>query len=182
MRKILFTALAAAGMLASAGTATATVVDFAGLPNGDAANPLTISGATFTTAGGFNVIVTFGSESLCPSAVSNNPSVCALDLDVSFAAPSSGISFGFSANNQTTVGADIGDVQLFSGVTLLGVVDVIVLDGNLGTFDLVDLSAFSNVTRLLISSTDFGGVVYDDFTFVPSSLAVPEPATWALLL
>lgn len=172
--------MAVATMMAlSGGAANADIVDFAGLA-GAQANPLSLPGATFTTLGGFNFIAF---EGLCASIAAGNPANCSRELDVVFDTSSSGVSFTFWGNNNITVGADVGDVSIFSGVTLLGLVDLIVLDtiSNSGSRDLVALTGYTGITRLRISSTDLGGVVYDDFAFSASN-AVPEPASWAMLL
>lgn len=181
MQRTILAGLAAISLAAVANVARADVIDFEGLPAGDAANPLSLPGATFTTAGGFNVIVS--GNSLCPSPASNNTANCSLDLQVDFDTASSDISFTYLFNNEHTIGADIGDVKIFSGATLLGTVDVLVGDADPFTKDLVSLTGFSGVTRLVISSTDFGGVTYDDFTFTPgASGGVPEPAAWAMMI
>ena len=77
-------------------------------------------------------------------------------------------------------------MQVFNGGTLLGTQGVLVVDGSATTPDLLTLSGFSDVTRLVISSFDFNGVVYDDFTFdkipIPRDGGVPEPAGWALMI
>jgi len=181
MQRTILAGLAAISLAAVANVARADVIDFDGLPAGDAANPLSLPGATFTTAGGSNVIIS--GNSLCPSPVAGNTADCSLDLQVDFDTASSDISFTYLFNNEHTIGADIGDVKIFSGATLLGTVDVLVGDADPFTKDLVSLTGFSGVTRLVISSTDFGGVGYDDFTFTPGdSGGVPEPAAWALMI
>ena len=68
-------------------------------------------------------------------------------------------------------------MQIFSGASLLGVVNLLVTDAGPFTKDPVSLAGFTNVTRLLISTTDFGGLIYDDFAFEPATAAVPEPST-----
>ncbi len=178
MRKILLAALATAA-LSGLSPAHAATVDFSGLA-GNVANPLTIGDMTFSNVG-FNWVS--GSEALCPSLSPANGANCSNDLVVSFAGTASGISFTYLFNNNITIGDDIGDVQIFSGATLLGTVDVLVLDTDAFTRDLVSLGGFSNVTRLVISSTDLGGVGYDDFTAtITPRGAVPEPASWALMI
>lgn len=173
--------LAALAALTVIGTpAAAVVVDFEAQPLGNNPNPLTISGATFTTVGGFNFIATATTNDLCASISATSPANCSRDLEVAFGGNASAISFNFVANNTNTIGADIGDVQIFSGVTLLGSVDVFVVDGTSATKDTVALTGFSNVTRIVISSTDFGGVLYDDFAFELD--AVPEPSSWAMMI
>lgn len=176
MRRIIIAATAALTLAAVSGVARADVIDFSGLPSGDAGSPLILPGATFSTAGGFNYVA---SETLCPSVAADTGANCSLDLQVDLDAASSGISFTFLYNNNKIIGADIGDVAIFNGANLLGTMDLLVLDDVDGK-DLVTLNGFSGVTRLVISSTDFGGLGFDDFTFTPG--AVPEPATWALLI
>ena len=180
MRRMLLAALAAFGLSAAAGAAQAALIDFNALPTGHAADPLSLPGATFTTlGGGFNYIAVGG---LCTSISDANSFNCSKDLQVDFDVASSGLSFSFFANNEHTIGADIGDVLLYSGATFLGQVDVLVLDDQGSTRDLVSLAGFSDVTRLVISSTDFAGVLYDDFAFTPGVAGVPEPASWSLMI
>jgi hypothetical protein len=178
MRKLGLAAIAALGLVATSGAARADVIDFNALPTGAAGDPLVLPGATFTALGGFNVIAVGG---LCTSLSADNSFNCSPDLQVDFDQASSGVSFSFFANNEHTIGADIGDVSIFSGATLLATLDLIVLDASGATRDLVALLGYSDVTRLLVSSTDFGGVLYDDFTFTPGG-AVPEPGAWALMI
>lgn len=183
MKRSTPTGLAALGLLLSASAAQANSVNFNGLPNGNAANPYAENGATFFVAGGFNTITNLlGAGSLCASAYSNSVVDCSLALEVTFANPVAALGFTFAGNNNPTIGADIGDVQVFSGASLLGIADVIVQDGNTLSFDLVNLGGFSNVTRLLITSTDSGGVVYDDFIWQAAAVGVPEPAAWLMLI
>ena len=164
-------------------SASAETIDFSTLPTGNNPNPLVFPGATFTTIGGFNYITPFASEvAICPSSSSTNPANCPDNLEVEFSTPSSGVSFTFSANNDITIGDIIGAVQLFDNATFLGTANLIVQDTNSTTFEPVDLSSFTDVTQLLISNTDLGGLVYSDFTFTPSTSTVPEPATWQMIL
>lgn len=85
-----------------------------------------------------------------------------------------GLSFTINVDNYLGV---IGVAEWFSGATSLGTRDIIV-DGDALTPINVDLSAFSNVTRVQITNvTDDGGFGYNNFQFS----AVPEPSTFALL-
>lgn len=161
--------------------AHATLVDFSGVPLGNNPNPLEVSGATFTTLGGFNFVAGAEREALCPSLSNTDAFNCSRNLEVGFIGGASNISFEFRANNNHVVGADIGDVEIFSGNDLLGILNVVVADDLGSTLDPVNLASFSNVTRIVISSTDFGGVLYDNFRFDPGN-SVPEPATWLLVL
>jgi len=171
--------IAGALALLTVAPASAAVIDFEGVPSGNNPNPLVLPGATFTTAGGFNYVVNAATNVLCPSTSADNAGDCPLDLDVAFDAPAATISLAFVGNNELAMGADIGDVQIFSGAVLLGTVDVLVGDNQSFSKDLVPLTGFANVTRLRISSTDFGGLAYDDFTF-EEGVRAAEPATLAL--
>ena len=178
IRRLLLAAVAAAGISFAASAAQADIINFDALPDGHAADPLVLPGATFTAVEGFNYIASGG---LCASITAADPANCSKLLQVDFDAPSSAISFTFFGNNQRTVGADIGDVLVFHGGSLLGLVNLLVVDDSGGTRDLVSLGGFSDVTRLVISSTDFGGLLYDDFAFT-SEAGVPEPMSWALMI
>ncbi len=171
--------LAGAAVLAAAVPAGATVVDFEGLPLGNNPNPLVLSGASFSVPTGFNYIVSVTTLGLCTSVRSSDPADCSRDLHVGFAGSASNISFTFLGNNDTTVGDNIGNVAIFNGAMLLGNVGVLVIDTDIFSPDLVSLTGFSNVTNIVVSSTDFGGVVYDDFVFNPA-ISTPEPAALAL--
>lgn len=177
INKLKIASTLSASLMCISTVAHATVIDFEGLPTGAVANPLALSGASFTTPGGFNFITPFGSKSLCPSVSASSADDCSSNLNVTFSAAASNVSFAFAANNQTTIGADIGDVQVFSGVTLLGTVNVIVQDRSSFTYDVVNLAAFTGVTGLVITTTDASGLVYDNFSFTS---VVPEPSTLAL--
>ncbi len=175
-------ALALAGLLTFGigSGAHAALIDFSGLPEGNNPNPLALAGATFTTIGGFNVLAS-GSNSLCPSISSTSPANCSRVLEIGFDMAAQDIRFEFWGNNNHVPGSDIGDVEIYAGATLLDTLDVLVVDDDGSSFDLVSLAGFSGVTRLVISSTDFGGVLYDNFRFDPAA-GVPAPAPWALVL
>ena len=158
-------------------------IDFEALPMGTNPNPMLVSGASFTTVAGFNRIGSVGSNYLCTSVSSSDSANCSATLDLSFGGAASNIGFEFFLNNTITVGADIGDAAIYAGAVLLGTVDVLVLDTNSLTRDLVSLAGYSNVTRIVVTSTDFGGVGYDNFRFDLAEVeVVPEPAGLSLLL
>ena len=52
------------------------------------------------------------------------------------------------------------------------------IDGNTFTADLVNLSAYSGITELVLANTDGGGIGYDDFNF---TVAASEPASMSLI-
>ncbi len=164
--------------------ASAADINFSTVPAGNNPNPLVLPGATFTTmGGGFNYISPFEAEdAICPSSSPTSPANCPNNLEVQFSAPSSAISFTFSANNDVTVGDVIGSVQIFNNATLLGTANLTVQDSSSFIFEPVNLAGFTNVTEILISNTDFGGLLYSDFAFTPSTSTAPEPTTWLLFL
>lgn len=180
--KQLWTSMALAAS-ALAAQAVPVTVDFEGLPLFDNPNPLSLSGAHFTTVGGFNVIGGSASNWLCAAANSGSTALCTAPLEITFDGVASGISFEFLFNNTVDLGADIGDVALYAGAVLLGIEDVRVLDGDFTTPDLVSLAGYGNVTRMVLTSVDLGGVGYDNFRFdLDPGSVVPEPAGWALVL
>lgn len=158
--------------------AAPVTIDFEGLPSGDNPNPLVVSGTTFTTPGGFNQITSGpSSNAFCTALVQGDSANCSVDLEVVFGGSASNISSQYFANNTMTLGADIGVVAIYAGAVLLGIENVLVVDGSGATLDLVSLFGYSGVTRISISSTDFGGVLYDNFSFVRADVSqVPEPA------
>ena len=169
--------------LAASVYAAPVSIDFESLPAGTNPNPMLVSGASFTTVAGFNRIGSVGSNYLCTSVSSANNADCSATLDLSFGGAVSNIGFEFFLNNTATVGADIGDAAIYAGAVLLGTVDMIVLDTDGLTRDLVSLAGYSDVTRIVVTSTDFGGVGYDNFRFDRADVSVvPEPAGLPLLL
>lgn len=105
---------------------------------------------------------------------------CTDPIFVDFATAVSGLSFLAVGDNQVGVN---GSVSIFGSGGLLGTVNTIG-DNVFSTPYMVDLSAFTGVTRIEITNTDPGGLGYDDFRFSFSDVtgAVPEPATWAMML
>ena len=174
--------LVAALLAGASAPARADLIDFESLPAGNTSNPLTINGVTFFTSNGFNVIAALPNQVICASVTSDNFASCPLPLDVMLGQRVRDLSFDFVGNNSLTVGADVGDVAVFgglSGQTLLGTVNLIVQDNQAFTLDTVSLAAFSQVSRLVITTDDFGGLGYDNFRF---TIDVPEPATWAMMI
>lgn len=177
-----FFGLIALGAAMAAAPASATVINFDDLGNGvEVTNQY--AGVTFSSQAGSRILTTAQSlgsslpNFICSAVASIN---CVDDVYLDFANAVSGLSFVAVGDNN--VGRN-GDVRLFGGSTLLGTVGI-VGDGNGFTPYLVDLSAFSGVTRIEIANiTDAAGLGYDDFTFtVGGGNGVPEPATWAMML
>ena len=101
---------------------------------------------------------------------------CNAPLTVTFTNPVNALTFGFVGDNDTGV---IGTADVtFTGGT--GSVDLIG-DGNVFSAGFVDLTAFADVTQVVITMTNPVGLAFDDFTFTVGALAVPESATLALL-
>ncbi|WP_422344872.1 PEPxxWA-CTERM sorting domain-containing protein [Parasphingorhabdus sp.] len=170
-------ALAASFTLAT--PASAVVIDFDSLSNGDVVTNQ-FPEAIFSSTPGSEILVTAQNLGSSPpnficSGVMGSIN-CVDDIFVDFTSAVSGLSFiGVGIN----AGGDVGDVRVLSGMTLLGTVDIFGTNG-IGT---IDLTAFSNITRIEISNTDPAGIGFDDFTFdIGMGGAVPEPATWAFMI
>ncbi len=175
--KIQFAAAAAATLLLAGSLAHATpvVIDFEDQPDYTTLhNPVVYPSATFTSSTGKFFVDGAGlGRDLCPlSAVLD----CTADFSVTFAAPVNHLSF-------TSVADDASGNNLFVTVfTTAGVFDYKGFsDGLTFELDTHDLSAFSNVTGLLIANNDPAGLAFDNFTFDVGG-GVPEPAAWALML
>lgn len=184
MKKLLTAIFAGTALLCSTTPAAAQeVINFDTLVDGNVVtNQFAGLGVTFSAEAGSQVIVTtqnLGSSlpNFICSGVSGSIN-CTDDIFIDFAAAISGLTFlSIGANN---VG-DVGDVRVFANALLLGTVDI-TANGTPSSPDLVDLSAFSGITRIeIVNITDAAGIGLDDFRFTLSS-AVPEPSTWAMML
>ena len=164
--------LAAVGLSMSFG-AQAVLIDFEELADGPRSVPLVYPEATFTSASGeFIVNVGLGSKDLC--AFFNGG--CGGTLTVDFASPAGNLQFLSAGDN---VSGLLGNASVY--VTGIFTTDVAInYDGNGSTYDPVDLSSFSGITRVVLTSTDVGGVSWDNFSF--SAAAIPEPQVYALML
>jgi len=179
------TAVAAMIGAMAAMPAAANVINFDNLGNGVVVTNQ-YSGVTFSSSSGSVVLTTaqaasFGTST--PNFICSGVGFsinCSDPVFLDFTAPVSGLSFLAVGDNDKGV---IGTASVFAGASLLGSVDII---GDGAPFDapiLVDLTGFSGITRLEITTTDLAGLGYDDFTFKPGrSSPTPEPASWALML
>lgn len=175
------TLLATLAALALPSVANATVINFDDLGNSvEVTNQY--AGVVFSSSAGSRILTTaqnLGSSLpnfICSATGSIN---CTDPVFVDFATGVSGLSF--LAIGDDDVG-DVGDVRVFAGATLLGTVDVIT-DGNSGVPNLVDVSAFSGITRIeIVNISDAAGLGFDDFTFTVGVRGVPEPASWAMMI
>ena len=151
---------------------SAVTIDFEGLADGtvvglqfpDVSFSTTSLGHDITVIDGF---APEGLRSICSLQV-----VCDGDLVLDFAAPAINLSFLTNSDNATDpISVDVFVSGSFDSTVLIP------LDGIPETSDLIDLSAFPNVTRIVVNQTDSAGLLYDRFEFT----VVPEPAS-ALLL
>lgn len=183
MRNHLLSLIAFGAALAASPASAATVINFDNLGNGvQVTNQY--AGVTFSSQAGSQILTTAQSlgsslpNFICSAKVSIN---CVDDVYLDFSTAVSALSFIAVGDNN--VGQN-GNVRVFAGMSLLGTVNIIG-DGNGFTPYLVDLGAYSGITRIEIANiTDVAGLGYDDFTFTVGSVggAVPEPATWAMML
>lgn len=150
-----------------AGAAGAVVIDFDTLPSG-AAVTNQFPDATFSsdpgyenrTASDFDIATSLPNY-LCTAQVAG-PLDCTRPTIVDFAAPVGALSFRAGGDDDAGIGAR---VDVYEDGVLAGTVDV-VTDGDGATSHLVDLGAFSSVTRIEIRSiTDSAGLAFDDFSF-----------------
>jgi len=190
MRWMFNRALSAAIVVSSmmAAPALAALIDFEGLP---AATVVTnqFPGVTFSSASGSqNLVVTrsgigFGDNFLC-TGVGGSPT-CAGETILTFANGVSALTFYQVGDDQAIDGARVALVDVSVGGTFAATVDILG-DTNFFNPNLVDLSAFSNVTSIRIHDiTDQTGLGWDNFSFTATPVAapaVPEPATYAMLV
>ncbi len=178
-------ATAAAGALllgASASQAVPTVIGFEELGNvGTSGTVITnqYGGVVFSsTAGMVNRVSSQGGigdglNFLCTATGSIN---CTGETILTFASGVSGLSFLAVGSNNAGVQAA---VDVFTN-NAFAATQAITVGGIFNVTDLVDLTAYSNVTSIRIYGiTDGGGLGWDNFTF---SANVPEPGTYAMLL
>jgi len=190
MRWMFNRALSAAIVVSSmmAAPALAALIDFEGLP---AATVVTnqFAGVTFSSASGSqNLVVTrsgigFGDNFLC-TGVGGSPT-CAGETILTFANGVSALTFYQVGDDQAIDGARVALVDVSVGGTFAATVDILG-DTNFFNPNLVDLSAFSNVTSIRIHDiTDQTGLGWDNFSFTATPVAapaVPEPETYAMLV
>ncbi|WP_445636278.1 Dystroglycan-type cadherin-like domain-containing protein [Nostoc sp. DSM 114161] len=138
------------------------------------------SGVTFSSDPGNSVVVIpLGDFTSPPNVIgtfnsSGQPNGL-LNLNVDFAQPVNDLSFRVIFDN--TVGAT-AKIDVYTTTTGSPITVDLITDGNGFTSDLVDLSSFTNITRISINNiTDPGGFPYDDFQFNFTPVAVDDSAT-----
>ena len=164
--------------------ASATTINFDNLNNG-AVVTNQYAGVAFSSIAGSQILTTAQNlGSTLPNFICTGIGTsinCTDPVFVNFTTAVSGLSFVAVGDNSTGIN---GAVKLFGGNALLGTVNIIG-DGNALTPYLVNLGAFNGITRIEITTTDVpGGLGYDDFTFTVGGVAgaVPEPASWAMMI
>ncbi|WP_029146715.1 PEP-CTERM sorting domain-containing protein [Methylophilus sp. 5] len=147
----------------------ADTLDFTTLSQGpQGSTVLVFPQATITSFGADFYIGASGIASeICPLTTSTN---CQADMQVDFTSAVNSLSFVLAGYDS----GDHLDINIFSGATLLG---TIASEAN----GLVDLSAYSNITKLYFDDSSTGaGFSYDKFQFTVAN--VPEPETYGMLL
>ena len=154
------------------------VINFDGLSTG-VLDPNQFPEATFTRSTGLDINVISnaanngGSDPNWIVFLGDSPPFD--DLIVDFTNPVTNLIFSVLADTDQGV---TGQVDVYENGTLSGTLDVNSAGGNNGT--VIDASAFTNVTRVVVHSiTDTGGYGYDDFMF---AIAVPALPGWGLVI
>lgn len=171
------TALCAALFLLAgvAPASAATIIDFEDLPGGSVGTTLTIGDVTFTSPVELYIGPSYDDVGVSNALCSRTAGTfgCESDLTVSFAAPVS--DFGFKVSGANTTAATINALAVLAD----GSLETIVFDGFTPfTSKLLSFRSLQ-VRSVTFSTTDPQGFNFDDFTF---GSAVPEPATWALMI
>jgi hypothetical protein len=164
----------AAVAFASASPSLAATVDFTGHPTGFQTNPFSVGSVTFGTPGSGMFVFDYGSGTGNTICATQTGSFCDARLDVSFASAVTGFSFLYAGLDVPS--SSIGVVLNFTGggSTALSFTP-------LANNSVIDLTSYTNVVSASITTTDTAGLIYDNFTFLETG-AVPEPATWAMLI
>jgi hypothetical protein len=164
----------------AASPSKATLIDFEGFSNGTVITNQ-FAGVTFSSNAGFvNQISTqpgigFGSNFICTASGSLN---CTQETILTFAGVASNVSFYQVGDNASGV---VALVDVFVNNVFASTVNVLGFN-DFYTPNLVDLSAFSDITSLRIYHiTDPGGLGWDNFSFTLGQNSIPEPSSVALL-
>lgn len=167
---------AALFLIAGAAPASAaTFINFEDLPAGSAGATLTIGDVTFSSPVELVIGPSYTDDGVTNVLCSRSagPFGCESDLTVSFAAPVSG--FGLTVDGANTTAATINALAILA-------------DGSFQTITFGGFAPFTpkflnfgplQIRSVTFSTTDPQGFSFDDVTF---GTAVPEPATWALLI
>jgi len=161
--------------------AFAALITFEGLANGTVITNQ-FPDVTFSANAGFQNQVSaqpgigFGTNFICTAPIGGFIN-CAQETILDFTAPVNSLQFWQVGDNAIGV---VAQVDVFENFAFSSTVDILG-SNDFNTPNLVDLTSFTDVTRIRIHSiTDPGGVGWDNFEF-DESASVSEPATLALL-
>ncbi len=182
--RLLLAGAACTAMALLAAPASATIINFDNLGNGVVVSNQ-YAGVTFSSDPGEVMVTTAQSlGSSLPNFICTAPSSTGLDCTHSVFVDFAGTgvdSLSFLAVGSNNTGT-VANINVFTNGAFNSTVN---LTGNASPFVpiSIDLSAFSNVTRIeIVNNVDAAGLGYDDFTFNGGGNSVPEPATWAMML
>src|SRR3954453_20400745 len=164
--KTIITVAAFAALAAATPAFASTTIDFESPPQGFVTNPVTIGDATFSTPTGDLYIgdqLLDGNNEICAFS-----SGCIDELDVSFASAISGLSFLAVGDDSASTLTVLLDLVGGATQTVL-----FTMDGDPSTYDTIDLSTYSNILGLSLTTDDFFGLAYDDFAYDVAA-ATPE--------
>lgn len=167
---------AALFLIAGAAPASAAIIDFNDLPGGSAGTTLTIGNVTFASPVELFITPVFTDTGVTNGLCSRTAGTigCESDLMVTFATPVSG--FGVTVDGANTSAATINALAVLAD----GSSQSISFDG----FEPITAKTLTfgslQIRSVTFSTTDPQGFSFDNFTF--DTTAVPEPATWALLI
>ena len=179
--------LPALALLGATASLYGNVINFDNLNNGDVVtNQYSALDAIFSSsAGNVNFVTTQPSYNGTPpnficTGPANGSIDCVEDTYVTFATPVSGLTFQGLGTNNTQ--ANVAQVDVYTN----GVFNsTIIIPGAAQGYnpELIDLSAFTNVTEIHIYDiADAAGIGWDTFTFTPNATSTtPEPATFWLV-
>jgi len=160
--------------------ALAVIIGFEGLADGTVVTNQ-YSGVAFSANAGFENQVTtqpglgFGDNFICTAGIGQGIN-CTQETILTFDSLVNNLSLWQVGVNDIGI---VGQVDVFENGFLTSTVNI-VGDGDAFNPDLVDLTAFSNVSSIRIHSiTDTAGIGWDNFQFDAAS--VPEPSIIALL-
>ncbi len=176
-------AIAAASFALAVGPVQAASIDFEDLSDGDIVTTQ-YAGVTFSSTGSSVNKITnqpgigFGDNFLCTAGSAGASINCTDDTILTFDSGVSNLSFWQVGDNASGV---VAMVDVFVGGLLSATVDIFGFN-DFNTPNLVDLTAYINVTSIRIHSiTDPGGLGWDDFSYDTTNV-VPLPAGMVLLV
>lgn len=177
-------AAALLGPLVSAGSAQALTLDFGVYAGAVKASPLALPNATLTSSGpefatipaGFATSALDSRGGFC-ARIATGSSNCSAETSIDFLFPVEALTF-LNVSYHT---GDVAVATLYAGATELHSADI-------GFNGVVDFSAFTGITRLVLDTTGSagGGVIFGNFAFEaaptpPPASDVPLPASAPLL-